>query len=154
MRCFAKSTGHLAWQRRTNLWREATSPARGFRLLTSDRQRGAIPGASKSRDLVCRFSAAGLSPPLGGAKPRGKCMAKISFTRDKPSVKRGIAMKRCAHCHEKLGLGVRSRNLWNGRWWVHVLYCSTHCEALNELERYNARAERGWHIIPRSSPQN
>ena len=81
-------------------------------------------------------------------------MAKISFTRDKPSVKRGIAMKRCAHCHEKLGLGVRSRNLWNGRWWVHVLYCSTHCEALNELERYNARGERGWHIIPRSSPQN
>jgi len=81
-------------------------------------------------------------------------MAKISFTRDKPSMKRGIAMKRCAHCHEKLGLGVRSRNLWNGRWWVHVLYCSTHCEALNELERYNARAERGWHIIPRSSPQN
>jgi hypothetical protein len=26
--------------------------------------------------------------------------------------------------------------VWNGRWWVHVLYCSTHCEALHELERY------------------
>jgi hypothetical protein len=24
--------------------------------------------------------------------------------------------------HGKLGLGVRSRNVWNGRWWVHVLY--------------------------------
>ena len=28
-------------------------------------------------------------------------------------------MKRCALCHGKLGLGVRYRNLWNGRWWVH-----------------------------------
>jgi len=27
-------------------------------------------------------------------------------------------MKRCAQCHGKLGLGVRSRNLWNGRWWA------------------------------------
>jgi hypothetical protein len=25
-------------------------------------------------------------------------------------------MKRCALCHGKLGLGVRYRNLWNGRW--------------------------------------
>jgi hypothetical protein len=51
-------------------------------------------------------------------------------------------MKRCAQCHGKLGLGVRSRNVWNGRWWVHVLYCSTHCEALHELERYDASARR------------
>jgi hypothetical protein len=29
-------------------------------------------------------------------------------------------MKRCAQCHGKLGLGVSSRNVWNGRWWVHV----------------------------------
>ena len=54
-------------------------------------------------------------------------------------------MKRCAQCHGKLGLGVRSRNVWNGRWWIHVLYCSTHCEALYELERYDARAKRGRH---------
>ena len=39
-------------------------------------------------------------------------------------------MKRCAQCHGKLGLGVRSRNLWNGRWWVHVRFCSVHCEDL------------------------
>jgi hypothetical protein len=45
------------------------------------------------------------------------------------------AMKRCAQCHGKLGLGVRSRNLWDGRLWIHVRYCSTHCEALHELER-------------------
>jgi hypothetical protein len=44
-------------------------------------------------------------------------------------------MKRCAQCHGKLGLGVRSRNLWNGRWWIHVRYCSTRCEARHELER-------------------
>ena len=44
-------------------------------------------------------------------------------------------MKRFAQCHGKLGLGVRSRNLWNGRWWIHVRYCSTHCEARHELER-------------------
>ncbi len=44
-------------------------------------------------------------------------------------------MKRCAQCHGKLGLGVRSRNLWSGRWWIPVRYCSTHCEARHELER-------------------
>jgi len=29
-------------------------------------------------------------------------------------------MKRCARCHRKLGLGARARNVWNGRWWVHM----------------------------------
>src|SRR5262245_11243109 len=48
--------------------------------------------------------------------------------------KKEAAMKRCAQCHGKLGLGLRSRNLWNGRWWIQVRYCSTHCEALH-LER-------------------
>src|SRR5262245_1430377 len=33
------------------------------------------------------------------------------------------AMKSCAQCHGKLGLGVRARNLWNGHWWVHVRFC-------------------------------
>src|SRR5262249_18538727 len=67
----------------------------------------------------------------------------------------GFAMKRCAQCHGKLGLGVRFRNVWNGRWWVHVLYCSTHCEALHELERYDARVKRERHaFIPRSGAQN
>src|SRR5262249_56393583 len=54
----------------------------------------------------------------------------------------GFAMKRCAQCHGKLGLGVRFRNVWNGRWWVHVRYCSTRCEALHEPERYDASAKR------------
>ena len=39
-------------------------------------------------------------------------------------------MKQCAQCHGKLGLGVRSQNLWNGRWWIYVRYCSIHCEEL------------------------
>ena len=64
-------------------------------------------------------------------------------------------MKICAQCHGKLGLGVRSRKVWNGRWWVHVRYCSVHCEALHELERYNARANhRRRAFIPRTSPQS
>jgi hypothetical protein len=63
-------------------------------------------------------------------------------------------MKRCAQCQGKLGLGVRSRNVWRGQWWVHVRYCSAHCEALHELDRYNARANRGGHaFIARTSPQ-
>ena len=44
------------WRRRTNVWREATSPARGFRRLTSDRQRGAIP-----------LGAANLARPVAGS---------------------------------------------------------------------------------------
>jgi hypothetical protein len=43
------------------------------------------------------------------------------------------AMKRCAQCHGKLGLGVRFRNLWDGRWWVHLRFCSAHCEGNYEL---------------------
>ena len=38
-------------------------------------------------------------------------------------------------------------NVWNGRWWAHVRYCSAHCEALHELERYNARTNRGRHAF-------
>jgi hypothetical protein len=61
-------------------------------------------------------------------------------------------MKRCAQCHGKLGLGVRSRNVGNGRWRVHVRFCSAHCEALHELERYEAKG--GLRAsIPRTRPQ-
>jgi len=47
-----------------------------------------------------------------------------------------------SQCLRSLVLGVRSRNMWNGRWWVRVRYCSTHCEALHELERYDSKAKR------------
>ena len=65
-------------------------------------------------------------------------------------------MKRCALCHGKLGLGVRSRNLWNGRWWAHTRFCSAHCEGKYELERYNANAKqhRWYTFLYRSSPQS
>jgi hypothetical protein len=62
-------------------------------------------------------------------------------------------MKRCAQCHGKLGLGVRSRNLWSGRWWIYVRFCSIHCEALYELEQYDANARRWRTLLVRRSPQ-
>jgi len=66
------------------------------------------------------------------------------------------AMKRCAQCHGKLGLGVRSRNFWNGRWWAHTRFCSAHCEGKYELERYNANAQqhRWYTFLYPSSPQS
>jgi hypothetical protein len=63
------------------------------------------------------------------------------------------AMKRCAQCHGRLGLGVRSRNLWDGRWWVHVRFCSIHCEALYELEQYDANARRRRTLLVPSDSQ-
>ena len=108
----------------------------GPKLPTSDRQRGAIP-----------LAPAKLARPVAGS-------ALPVFTALwRREVETGTVMKRCAQCHGKLGLGVRFRNVWNGRWWVHVRYCSTHCEALHELERYNAAPNVGRHIIARSSPQ-
>ena len=63
-------------------------------------------------------------------------------------------MKSCTQCYGKLGLGVRARNLWNGRWWVHVRFCSTHCEALYELERHDANAQLWRTLLARRSPQS
>src|SRR5262249_24758226 len=69
---------------------------------------------------------------------------------------REAAMKRCAQCHGRLGLGVRSRNLWNGRWWARARFCSAHCEGKYELERYNANAKqhRWYTFLYPSSPQS
>jgi len=58
----------------------------------------------------------------------------------------GIDMKRCALCHGKLGLGARFRNIWNGRWWVHVRFCSVRCEVIYEVERNDAAKHR-WHAF-------
>ena len=54
-------------------------------------------------------------------------------------------MKRCAQCHGKLGLGVRFRNLWNGRWWVHLRFCSSYCETLYDLVCRDQVARSRWH---------
>jgi hypothetical protein len=56
------------------------------------------------------------------------------------------AMKRCALCHGRLGLGARFRNIWNGRWWVHVRFCSVRCEGIYEVRR-NEAAKHRWHTF-------
>jgi hypothetical protein len=49
--------------------------------------------------------------------------------------------KRCANCSGRLGLGMTFRNLWNGRWRVHLRFCSAICQHNYELElRQAARA--------------
>ncbi len=61
-------------------------------------------------------------------------------------------MKRCDQCDGKLGLGVKFRNLWNGRWWVHLRFCSALCEHDYELERRTAIGHNVWHgLQPRAS---
>src|SRR5262249_5475272 len=69
---------------------------------------------------------------------------------------REAAMKRCALCHGKLGLGICSHSLWNGRWWAHIRFCSARCEGNYELERCNANAKqhRWYTFLYRSSPQS
>ena len=47
-------------------------------------------------------------------------------------------MKRCAPCLRRLGLGARFRNMWSGRWWVHVRFCSARCAAIYEVKRNDA----------------
>jgi len=46
-----------------------------------------------------------------------------------------------------------SRNVGNGRWRVHVRFCSAHCEALHELERYDVKPGLRA-FTPRNSPQS
>src|SRR5262245_63954700 len=67
---------------------------------------------------------------LSSTRPRGRRCCKTRHPMGETA-----AMKRCAQCHGKLGLGVRSRNLFNGRWWVHVRFCSAHCESLYKPEQ-------------------
>jgi hypothetical protein len=55
-------------------------------------------------------------------------------------------MKSCALCHRKLGLAVRLRNVWNGRWWFHVQFCSVRCKAIYEVKRNDAAKDR-WHTF-------
>jgi hypothetical protein len=40
---------------------------------------------------------------------------------------------------------VRFRNIWNGRWWAHLSFCSTQCERLYQLHQSEASARRRWH---------
>jgi hypothetical protein len=60
------------WRRPTNVWREVTTPARGPKRPTSDRQRGAIFWAPPTGETPLRGQRCRSSPPFGGAKPREK----------------------------------------------------------------------------------
>ena len=51
------SSGKRKWRRRTDVWREATSPARGFRRLTSDGSAAHSSGAANWRSSRCGVSA-------------------------------------------------------------------------------------------------
>ena len=50
--CLIEPNHCKEWQRRTNVWRQITSPARELRRLTSDRQRGAISASKVSRPVA------------------------------------------------------------------------------------------------------
>jgi hypothetical protein len=67
--------------------------------------------------------------------------------RPRPSGGRKAAMKRCALCHGKLGLGACFGYIWNGRWWVHVRFCSVRCEAIYEVKRNDDAAKQRWHAF-------
>ena len=54
---WSKARQGVVWPRQTNVWREVTSPARGFRRLTRDRQRGAIPSARRQLGVPVAGSA-------------------------------------------------------------------------------------------------
>jgi hypothetical protein len=70
-----------------------------------------------------------------------------SQTGDQRAPKRKAVMKKCALCHGRLGLGARFRNIWNGRWWVHVRFCSVRCEGIYEVTRNEAAKHRRWHTF-------
>jgi hypothetical protein len=56
----------------------------------------------------------------------------------------GHTMKRCAQCGGRLGLGVKFRNLWNGREWVHLRFCSGLCEDAHELAHRRELEQSRW----------
>jgi hypothetical protein len=62
-------------------------------------------------------------------------------------------MKRCAQCHRRLGLGVRSRSFWDGHWWVNTRFCSAHCELTYEQERNDATKQRWQAFLARGNPR-
>src|SRR5215471_13360966 len=68
-------------------------------------------------------------------------------TGDQRAPKGKAAMKRCALCHGRLGLGARFRNIWNGRWWVRVRFCSVRCEGIYEVRRNEAAKQHRWHTF-------
>ena len=100
--------------------------ATGARPLHRGRGRTLHPAAVRPLWLRRTNVWRGITSPARGAKATKKTEPPMNGRSDE---------KMCP-MSRKTWISVRSRNVWNGRWWVHVLYCSTHCEALHELERY------------------
>src|SRR5215831_17862466 len=126
----------------------------GVLVLGERRAARSSPAVSSARNTIENFfdstkPSLAWELCLSSTRPRGR---RCCETRHPMGDK--AAMKRCAQCHGKLGLGVRSRNLWNGRWWAHVRFCSTRCEALYELERYDTNAHRWRTVLARPNPQS
>src|SRR5262245_1056141 len=61
------------------------------------------------------------------------------------------ARERYALCHGRLGLGTRFRNIWNGRCWVHVRFCSVRCESIYEVKRNDAAKQRSHGFLARGN---
>jgi len=59
-------------------------------------------------------------------------------------IQEAFMKQKCAHCGGKLGLGIKFRNLWNGRGWDHLRFCSSRCESRYESERRHDNARNGW----------
>src|SRR5262245_12507181 len=55
---------------------------------------------------------------------------------------------------QKVGIRcVRSRNFWDGRWWIHTRFCSAHCELIYEQERNDAAKHRWQAFLARGHPR-
>jgi hypothetical protein len=79
---------------------------------------------------------------IGAALPSPQIIHRRAYAQLRyasPFVVRLDNMKRCAQCRGKLGLGVRFRNLWNGRGWTHLRFCSSYCASLYDLARRESR---------------
>ena len=74
-------------------------------------------------------------PGFAGVRLRSSARLPVMHARTK--------MKTCAQCHGRLGLGVRARNVWNGRWWVDIRFCSARCERRFQVERYDGTRVAG-----------
>jgi hypothetical protein len=105
------------------------------RFPTSSRPRGSGRSAARRTSTYTSWR---LKPPLRLDATRGSRMpATQTLLEEQP-------VKTCVQCQGKLGLGMRARNLWNGRWWSHVYFCSARCEDRYELEQSEANAKPRW----------
>src|SRR5215472_14586168 len=95
----------------------------GVLVLANDTAVHLVPVKSSARNTIetvfCHrrnhISASALNATSQQMTNGGRVPAERALTIPEGQ-KKEATMKRCAQCHGKLRLGVRSRNLWNGRW--------------------------------------